>query len=117
MVSEKPWRADALMLLLAGLLASISLGALLSQALPGLVAGASVDEGFLRFLIGTLSIQGAALFLIDRFLRWHETGWRDILISREQSVLKVLGLGLGIGLVVVPAALALLNFVSLYRSS
>ena len=101
------------MMLLAGLLTSISLGALLAQGLPRLLAGGNVDEGFLRFLIGTLSIQGAALILIHHFLRWHEMRWRDILISPEQSVLKLLGLGLGIGLIVVPAALALLNFISL----
>lgn len=114
MVSEKPWRADALILLVAGLLVSMSLGSLLSQALPRLIPdGTNADEGFLRFLIGTLSIQGAALVLIHHFLLRHEMGWRDVLVSREQSVWKALGVGLGMGLVVVPLTLLVMNFVSL----
>ncbi|HKQ37113.1 MAG TPA: type II CAAX endopeptidase family protein [Verrucomicrobiae bacterium] len=113
MVSEKPWRADALILLIAGLLVSMSLGSLLSQAIPRFIPeGVKADEGFLRFVIGTLSIQGAALILINQFLQRHELRWRDILVSREQPVWKVLGIGLGVGLVVVPLTLVILNFVS-----
>ena len=114
MVSEKPWRADALILLIAGLLVSMSLGSLLSQAVPKLVpAGMHADEGFLKFVIGTLSIQGAALVLIHQFLHRHEMGWRDVMVSRQQRVWKVLGMGLAAGVIVVPLALLLLNFVSL----
>lgn len=114
MVSEKPWKADALILLIAGLLLCMSVGALVSRILPGwLPANAKVDEGFLRFLIGTLSIQGAALVLVHQFLRQHQMGWRDLLLSREQPLRRVLGLGLVMGLLVVPVALGLLNYVSL----
>lgn len=113
MVSEKPWRADALILLIAGLLVSMSLGSLLSQVIPNLMPdGAKADESFLRFVIGTLTIQGAALVLIHYFLRQHQLGWRDLLVSREQSLWKVVGTGLGVGIVVVPMALLILNFVS-----
>ena len=114
MVSEKPWRADALILLLAGLLVSMSLGSLLSQMLPRLIPeGVKADEGFLRLLIGTLSIQGAALVLIHHFLRQHGLRWRDVLMSREQRVLRVVGMGLGVGVLAVPLTLLILNFVSL----
>jgi CAAX protease family protein len=114
MVSEKPWKAEALIFLIIWLLVSMLAGALLSQALPKLLVGApNLDTGFLRFIIGTLTIQGAALVLIHQFLHWHGMRWRDILMSREQPVLKVVGMGLGIGLLVVPVTLLLLNFVSL----
>ena len=103
-----------MILLIAGLLVSMSVGSLLSMSIPQLVPEAvKADEGFLRFVIGTLSIQGAALVLIHHFLRQHEMRWRDILVGRERSVWQVLGMGLGIGLVVVPAALLILNVVSL----
>lgn len=114
MVSEKPWRADALILLIAGLMVSMSLGSLLSMTVPRLLpSGVNADEGFLRFVIGTLSIQGAALVLIHHFLRRHQVGWREVLVSRGKSVWELLGIGLGIGLVVVPLALLILNFVAI----
>jgi len=114
MVSEKPWRPEALILLVAGLLVSMSLGSLLSQAVPRLIPdGVTADEGFLKFVIGTLSIQGAALVLIHFFLQRHEMRWRDVLVSRDQPVWKVVGIGLAVGLVVVPVTLLILNLVSL----
>ncbi|HZO84087.1 MAG TPA: CPBP family intramembrane glutamic endopeptidase [Verrucomicrobiae bacterium] len=110
MVSEKPWKPDALILLIAGLLLSMSLGSLLSQLAPDLLpAGVEVDETFLRFLVGTLAIQTAALVLLHHFLRRHDVRWQDILVNRQVPVMKVLGMGLGIGLLAVPVTLALLN--------
>ena len=103
-----------MILLIAGLLVSMSLGSLLSISVPQLVPeGVKVDEGFLRFVIGTLTIQGTALVLIHHFLHQHQMRWRDVLVSREKSVWQVVGMGLGIGLVVVPVALVILNVVSL----
>jgi len=64
-------------------------------------------------LIGTLCIQGAALVLIHQFLQRHEMRWRDVMVSREQPVWRVLGMGLGVGLLVVPLTLLILNLVSL----
>ena len=111
MLSEKPWKLDALILLIAGLLLSMSVAALLGQLVPNMMPEG--DHGFLRFLIGTLSIQAAALVLIHQFLQRHQMGWREIMVSREQSVMKVLAYGFGVGVLVVPVALVLLNYVSL----
>jgi membrane protease YdiL (CAAX protease family) len=46
---------------------------------------------------------------MHHFLRRHEMTWRDILVSRQESVLKVVGIGLGIGVLAVPLTLILLN--------
>src|SRR5688572_26644551 len=114
MVSEKPWRADALILLFAGLMLSAAMGALLVQALPKLFPqAANADQTFLKFIVGTLSVQCAALILIHQFFRWHNASWRDVLLSRGRSLLKVFGLGVLVGVVVLPLALLLLNVVSL----
>jgi membrane protease YdiL (CAAX protease family) len=113
MISEKPWRAEALILLIAWLLLSMAAGVLISQSIPRLLPDANLDVSFLRFIVGTLTIQGAALVLIHQFLHWHDMRWRDVLMSRGQSLFKVLGIGLAVGVLVVPVTLALLNFVSL----
>lgn len=114
MLSEKPWKADGLILLVAGLLLSMSMGMLLAQALPKLFPSvAELDQLFVRFIISTLSVQGVALVLIHQFFRWHNTTWRELLVSRERSWFTALGTGLLAGLLVIPVALVLLNFVSL----
>lgn len=76
----KPWKLEALLLLGAGLLFSLSAGSLVTYAagklLPRLNPG---DERFLQFLLGTASLQGATLLLTHFFLRHHGVGWRPFL--------------------------------------
>lgn len=71
---------EALLLLGAGLLFSLSWGGLASYAagklLPKLNPG---DERFLQFLIGTASLQGGTILLTHFFLRHHGVGWRQFL--------------------------------------
>ena len=71
---------EALLLLGAGLLFSLSGGGLATYAtgklLPKLNPG---DERFLQFVIGTASLQGATILLTHFFLRHHEVGWRQFL--------------------------------------
>src|SRR5688572_26387092 len=114
MISEKPWKADGLILLVAGLLLSMSMGMLLAQALPKFFPSvAELDQLFVRFIISTLSVQGVALVLCHQFFRWHGARWGELLVSPERSWLNALGTGLVAGLLVIPIALLLLNFVSL----
>lgn len=71
---------EALLLLGAGLLFSLSWGSLATYAagkfLPKLNPG---DERFLHFVIGTASLQGATILLTHFFLRHHGVGWRQFL--------------------------------------
>ncbi|MFM1770709.1 MAG: hypothetical protein RJA22_3238 [Verrucomicrobiota bacterium] len=78
--ADKSWKVEALLLLGAGLLFSLSWGGLLSYAagrfLPNLTPG---DDRFVQFVIGTTSLQGAALILVHFFLRHHGVTWRRFL--------------------------------------
>lgn len=114
MISEKPWRADGLILLVAGLMLSMSMGMLLAQALPKLFpAVGEMDQLFVRFIISTVSVQGVALLLIHQFFRWHGVKWGRLFLPPNRSWFNALGIGLAAGLLVIPIALVLLNLVSM----
>jgi hypothetical protein len=78
MLSEKPWKPEAVLLLGSGLMLSLfagmSLGLLLDYLLPGLP---QADRKFYSFLISTVSFQGVGLVLIHHFLKLHGVRWRD----------------------------------------
>jgi len=73
MLSQKPWRAEAVIQLVASVFACLCLGvltaALLRQA--GVAAFKSPDS-FANILAATLSFQGAAWVLILIFLKQHD---------------------------------------------
>lgn len=78
--SDKTWKLEAVLLLGAGMLFSLSLGGLLTFAANKLWAGLNpADARFVQFLIGTASLQGAALVLLHFFLRYHHVMWREFL--------------------------------------
>jgi membrane protease YdiL (CAAX protease family) len=77
MLSEKPWRAEAVILLGAAQLACLCLGGVAVGVLQKLgIHGFKQDESLGNVLIGTLSFQGASWVLILFFLRQHQVGWR-----------------------------------------
>src|SRR5487761_2754139 len=76
MLSEKPWRAAAVLLFGAAQFACLCLGLTLAALLHKAgVAGFMQPEDFGNLLFNTLSFQGAAWLLILFFLRLHRTGW------------------------------------------
>src|SRR5713101_1246008 len=78
MLSEKPWKPEAVVMLGAGILLSLAAGVLLGQLLGYfLPSRVMTDRTFYNFLISTLSFQGAVPFLLHRFLRYHQVGWRE----------------------------------------
>ena len=96
MLSPKPWRAEAVIQLVAGVFACLCLGVMMAGMLAkaGVVAFKSPDS-FANILAATLSFQGAAWILIFIFLKQHEVNWRDALglrkINYSKFVLLVLG--------------------------
>ena len=95
------------MLLTSGILLSWCGGQLISLMLQRRFSDPDFDQNFVRFLISTLTFQGAALLLVHRFLEWHQLRWRDILLGNGRSVSRVIAIGLGVGLLVVPLTLAM----------
>lgn len=76
MLSEKPWRAEFVLLFGAAQFACLCLGLTIAMLLHKAgVAGFQQPEDFGNILFATLSFQGAAWPLIWIFLRLHQTGW------------------------------------------
>ena len=71
MLSPKPWRPDAIALLFLSVLVCICAGSLAAAGVQHWSGSKSM--GTLQMLIATLSFQGAALILIARFLREHQS--------------------------------------------
>jgi len=66
-------------MLLGGLAASFFSGALAANLLQqGHVAGFRSQESMGSILLATLSFHGAALVLGTAFLRFHDSGWREV---------------------------------------
>jgi membrane protease YdiL (CAAX protease family) len=110
MLSEKPWRAEAVMLFCAAqfvcLAAGLTLVGLLQKA--GLAAFKPPD-GFGAVLLVTLSFQGAACLLIWIFLRQHQVDWRDAFGLRRKNLPRALLAALFVASVILPVALLLEN--------
>jgi membrane protease YdiL (CAAX protease family) len=76
MLSEKPWRAEAVIQFCAAQFVCLCLGILAAASLQKLgVAGFRQDDDFGNILLATLSFQGATWILIPFFLRRHGMNW------------------------------------------
>lgn len=108
MLSEKPWKADWLLLLGATLMLSWSLGMLLTM-LAGqfFQSNSPAEPQFYQFALSTVSFHGVALVLTHQFLRHHEMTWGHFLGVSNLHFWRALALALGVAILMVPAALAL----------
>lgn len=76
MLSEKPWKPEAVARLLSGFFLGIVLGASLVQWLDYNHWTARIgDPNVVRMLVSTLSFQGTVLLFIIWFLHDHRLGW------------------------------------------
>jgi hypothetical protein len=76
MLSEKPWRAESVMLFCAAQFVCLCLGLTLGGVLRHVgVPGFQQAEDFGNIFFATISFQGAAWLLIGFFLRQHQTSW------------------------------------------
>lgn len=108
MLSEKPWKPVLVVRLLAGLLASISLGVLIVAGYEGIAAEAGKPKNHLFiFAVGTFSFHGVALVMIDAFLRAHQIGWKEAFGFAAPRRTRALLLATMVGVLVVPIAWSL----------
>src|SRR5712672_4174299 len=108
MLSEKPWRTEAVMQLCAAQIACLCLGIVAVGLLHNLgVTGFIRDESFGCVVLGTLSFQGAAWLLILLFLRQHHVGWFTAFGFRGPGLKRALITATGFILVVLPVVLLL----------
>ena len=114
MLSPKPWRAEAVIQLVAGVFVCLCLGVvaagLLRQAgVPAFTA----PDSFANILVATLSFQGAAWILMFVFLKQHEVNWRDAVGLRGGNLERSLLLAVGVLALALPVVLGLEYFSAL----
>jgi membrane protease YdiL (CAAX protease family) len=113
MLSEKPWRAEAVIQLCAAQIACLCLGIIAVNVLHKLgIHGFTRDESFGNIVVGTLCFQGATWPLILFFLRQHDVGWRAALGFRGPKIKHPLFLTLAV--IIVFAVVLLLQGASIY---
>jgi len=101
-ISEKPWRAEAVLVLGAGMLVIVSL----SSIGASLVQDRTSAPRFVGFVLSTLVGQCLAAILVHFFLRYHGIRWREFLgINRRRAMLLV-PVGLLTALIVMPVGWA-----------
>jgi membrane protease YdiL (CAAX protease family) len=80
MLSERPWKVEAVAGLIAALMFGLVAASLVAIGLTHVLPGKSVlGNRFVQFVINTFTFQGLALILIRGFLRLHGVGWRELL--------------------------------------
>jgi membrane protease YdiL (CAAX protease family) len=111
MLSEKPWRAEAVIQLCVAQIVCLCLGVATVGVLHKLgIHGFLRDESFGSIVVGTLCFQGAAWLLILFFLRKHEVGWREAFGFRGPKIRHPILLT--IGFIIVFAVVLLLQWTS-----
>jgi membrane protease YdiL (CAAX protease family) len=108
MLSEKPWRFEAVMLFCMAQFICLCLGAVAVGLLHKLgVHGFMREESFGNIVGGTLCFQGATWLLILIFLRQHGVGWRAAFGFSGPKLKRALLAAVGFIIVVLPVVLLL----------
>jgi membrane protease YdiL (CAAX protease family) len=107
MLSERPWKLEAVMGLLAGWMLAMVVGLLISQAFMRLIPGNPIAGNlFLQFVISTFFLHGVGLIMVQVFLAHHGVGWGEFLGWRKLR-LKSFGQVILLTLIVLPVVLGL----------
>src|SRR3954453_7553572 len=106
MLSERPWKVEAVAGLLVvwvlGVYAAGLLNLHLAQILPGKSA---MGSRVLQFLMNTFTFQALGLIWIHVFLRYQHLGWEELIGFKKVRWKSILA-GLGAALIALPVALA-----------
>jgi len=100
---ERPWKIEAVLVVGAGLMISLTLGMVVSAILRQLGPGLTLaQEKFYAFVVSSVSFQGAGLALTHFFLKQHELTWAEFLGLKEANLRKVALMGLFVAALVIP---------------
>jgi len=103
MLSAKPWRIEAVLLLLAGIFLSGFLGGLVYQAIRSFEWPAfEAHDKFFQFLVGTISLHVVAICLIAFFIREHGLDWGTAFGLTGHKLGRTVLLAVLVGTVVLP---------------
>jgi membrane protease YdiL (CAAX protease family) len=115
MLTQKPWRAEAVIQLVAGVFACLCVGVLLAGMLQKIgVPAFKKEDSLANILLATLSFQGATWVLILVFLKQHGANWRAAFGFRNTNLTKSLLLASGVLVIVLPIILELEQFSALF---
>jgi membrane protease YdiL (CAAX protease family) len=108
MLSQKPWRAEAVTQFIMAQIFCLCLGVVALNLLHKLGVRGFIHDGSLgSVLLGTFCFQGASWMLILIFLRQHQTGWREAFGFRGPRLKHALLMAVGFIIVVLPVVLLL----------
>lgn len=97
-ISQKPWRPEAVLMLGAGMLLLVSLSSLGAVLLQENTAA----PRFVGFMVGTLFGQCLAAVQVHLFLRYHRMSWSEFLGLRRRRALWMVLLGMATAVIVTP---------------
>lgn len=108
MLPQKSWKFEGIILLVAGILLSISTLTLIEAVLQHFLGRAIFDEGSLLFLVfGSLSLHGSILVGVGVFLWWHNVSWSEAFGFSKPRLGRAILFGLIVALVFIPVGSAL----------
>jgi membrane protease YdiL (CAAX protease family) len=107
MLSPKPWRPDAVLILLMGLFACMWLGLMMASMLTQEDTPLAEHGTLIELLAGTLSFHGMLFLLLPFFLRAHQINWSGAFGFSNPNLFKTIGLAVLVGLAVLPIILTL----------
>ncbi len=107
MLSEKPWKPESVVRLLAALFAGLLLGSLVVQGYRSQLGDQNASDRLLLFTLGVLSFHGVGLALVHVFVRQHGTTWRDAFGFAEPRLGRAVFLAVLVAIMVMPIALSL----------
>ena len=110
MLSEKPWKPEAVLRLLLGALVCLTLSSVVLHVLLPADALRTGPGQFLTLLVSTIGFHWMALLLIAAFLREHQTGWVAAFGFNAPQLWRAVLLGLAAAVVILPVAWMLGNW-------
>ncbi len=105
MLSEKPWKGEAVFRLVLGLFVAFGVGGLAVQLVEKFGGNLpSNDRQFLETIILTLSFQGLGLLLVGLFLYQENVSWSIAFGFKRVGASRTMLLGIVCGILVLPFA-------------
>jgi uncharacterized protein len=108
MLSEKPWKLDAVVRLLFGIFTCFCTFWLIASLLQQVVFKHKFDENSLTMIMfGTLSLHGSILVGMIFFTRWQNISWREAFGISNSGLVRTICWGLLVSMLFIPVGMLL----------
>jgi len=106
MLSEKPWKPDRVVWLLAGFFSTMLLASMVVVGYRE-ISQDTVTNQLVVFLVGIFTFHGVTLVLVNIFLGQHNISWSQAFGFREPRLGRTIFLGALVSILLLPVALSL----------